>query len=440
MLVLELPSLRISKIVAIQSENRLVLINRHPAPEEVDVPLNTTITLEIVDLVTDGVDRDATQIHVNGTLAFDADIQPGFDGPHSGVHQTADTLGIVLDPLVPFESQAAVEVRVVSSTVGGAYSIDETYSFQVEDRTAPRVTAAQATGQKTVKVGFDEEVVVFDPLGFHFEPMDLPAVPISPQRAYCLGNVIKITLNTEMTPDVRYRLTAQEVPDLNENPVLTSFDTAEFVGFRPARPQNRRFDLWQMLPKHNRRSDDTGDLKRFFDCLQEVTDLLLAEVDRFSDIFDIERAPETFLDFILQDLGNPFVFDLDALGKRRLAAILVDLYKLKGTAIGIKNTIRFFLGLEVEILPFTADTMSLGESEFGVDWILGPSNRFALYAFNVRVDQVLTDTQRKQIRDIVNLIRPSHTHFVDLIEPGLPPSLDMWELGISELGKATSLF
>lgn len=49
--------------------------------------------------------------------------------------------------------------------------------------------------------------------------------------------------------------------------------------------------------------DDLKKLRRRVACLQEVTDLLLADVDRFSDIFHIERAPEEFLDCILFDLG-----------------------------------------------------------------------------------------------------------------------------------------
>jgi hypothetical protein len=36
-----------------------------------------------------------------------------------------------------------------------------------------------------------------------------------------------------------------------------------------------------------------------------VTDLLLADVDRRPNIYDLERAPEAFVDPILRDLGNP---------------------------------------------------------------------------------------------------------------------------------------
>ena len=41
-----------------------------------------------------------------------------------------------------------------------------------------------------------------------------------------------------------------------------------------------------------------------------------------TEVFDLERAPEVFLDLILADLGNPFPFDLDELDKRRLDSIL----------------------------------------------------------------------------------------------------------------------
>ena len=170
-----------------------------------------------------------------------------------------------------------------------------------------------------------------------------------------------------------------------------------------------------MLPKHNRRDDQTGDLWRFIACLHEVTDLLLADCDRWPDIFDLERAPEGFLDLILQDLGNPFPFDLDTLGKRRLASVLVEMYRQKGTAKGIQNAVRFFLGVDIStISPFAADSLILGESELGVDWILAPSDRFALYAFNVEVERLLSTEERRQLRAIVEYLKPAHTHFVDL--------------------------
>jgi hypothetical protein len=75
----------------------------------------------------------------------------------------------------------------------------------------------------------------------------------------------------------------------------------------------------------------------------------------------------------------------------------------------------------------------------GVDWVLGPSDRFARYAFNVVVARILADRERRQLRAIVEYLKPAHTHFVDLVEP-LPPIVpNHWELGLSDLGETTDL-
>ena len=440
---LVLPALYVDDVTLAVTTDRPVLLNRDPGPGEAGIPIDAPLALEIIDPGPDGIDRSQTRIWVDGRLAFDGgaapELAPAFDGPAAGVAQSADSLRVVLDPVLPFASQAEVHVRVVSAVAGGGHDLDETYSFSIEDRTAPRVITAQATAQKTVRIAFDEPVAVTDPKGFTFTPLDLPAVPIAPVAASVSGSLVTVVLDTEMTPDVRYRVTVAGVADPSGNPPLPPNDATNFAGFRPQRPRDRRFDLWSMLPRHNRRVDDTGDLRRFIACLQEVVDLLLAEVDRFPDLFDLERAPAPFLDLILADLGNPFLFDLSDLGKRRLASVLVEIYQQKGTAPGIQNAVRFFLGLEITILPFAADTLVLGVSELGVDWILGPSDRFARYAFNIHVSVPLTDAQRHQLRSIVNLSKPAHTHFVDLIEPSQPPTYDHWEIGISELGLSTIL-
>lgn len=430
-------------VAAVTENARLVVINRSPEPNEMGVPIDTTLELEIVDLGPAGIDVPATRVFVDEELAFDGAVsspfQSGFDGPLASFTRGADSLRLVLHPVEPFSSLAAPVVRLVSSSKDGV-SLDLSYPFTIKDRTAPRLLAAQATAQKVVRVAFDEPVAL--PVGWRFEFAALagPAVPLGVVSATVDGSVVELALDTEMTPDVEYEVTAFGVTDHYGNAILAPYNRTRFTGFRPARPPTRRFDLWQMLPKHNRRDDETGDLRRFVVCLQEVTDLLLADVDRFPDIFDIERAPEDFLDCILFDLGNPFPFDLTTLARRKLAAILVEMYKQKGTAKGIRNAVRFFLGIEITaISQLNATALVLGESELGVDWELGPSDRFARYAFNVEVSRLLAETERKQLRAIVDYIRPAHTHFVDLLEPSDFVPSGYWDLGISELGISTAL-
>ena len=103
---------------------------------------------QVIDTGADGVNRASVHIWVDGVLAFDGgalpEITAAFAGPLAGATQTADTLRVVLHPVVPMASLATVSVRVAGQTVGGAASVDEVYSFVVEDRTAPRVVGAQA--------------------------------------------------------------------------------------------------------------------------------------------------------------------------------------------------------------------------------------------------------------------------------------------------------
>ena len=346
----ELPALFVDDVAAVVASDLPVLVNRDPGPGEQGVPIDAHVALDLVDPGTDGIDRARTQVWVGGVLAFDGaavpEIQLGFGGVGALVTVTADTLRIVLQPTSFFGSEALVEVRVVSETLGGAHAIDATYSFTAEDRTAPRLVSGQATGQRAMVLGFDEAITVADATSFLLTPLDAPAVPVAVVEATAEGSTVRLTLDTEMTPGVRHQVLVTGVVDQSGNAVLPPFDQVTVEGFRPARPAGRRFDLWSMLPKHNRRADLTGDLWRLIACLQEVTDLLLVEVDRFPEIFDLERAPEPFVDLILADLGNPFPFELDALGKRRLASVLVEMYRQKGTARGIINAVRFFLGIE----------------------------------------------------------------------------------------------
>lgn len=305
---------------------------------------------------------------------------------------------------------------------------------------SPKLLSAQATAPREILLTFDRDVIVTNPNGFHFQAQDVPAVPVSVVWAEPAGMAVIVTVHTEMTPRARYSVLAAGVSSAAGIPIAPPHDRLIVVGWEPPRSEKRRFQLWEMLPKHNRRADVTGDLRKLISCLQEITDLLFVEADRFPDIFDIERAPEVFLDRILRDLGNPFAFELDELGKRRLASVLVQMYKQKGTAPGIRNAIRFFLGIDVEpIIGVLGGSLVLGESELGIDWELGPSERFARYAFSVRVPRRLTEIERRQILEIATYIRPGHTHFLGLLEPMGPEVIEEWVLGVGELGESSLL-
>jgi hypothetical protein len=102
---------------------------------------------------------------------------------------------------------------------------------------------------------------------------------------------VDLITDVELTPGASYRLIVSGVADLRGNPIAAPDNVVNLTGFVPPRPSRRRFELYQLLPAMNRREDETGDLRRFLACLQEVADLLLADVDRFTDILDPDLAP-----------------------------------------------------------------------------------------------------------------------------------------------------
>lgn len=454
--VLDLPAWYVDGVVLDDlglglGDEYLRVINRNPEPDEVEVPSGTPIALDLASDASNTPGLSATQVFVKtGTgpevLAYDGPgtgFQPGWDGPSSATSSPdANTRRVVIDPTTDFESLAVVTVRVLSQvTAQPGPQLDESWTFTIEDLTAPVLETALAREKAVVRVTFDEPVVMTDaadgalnPANYAFERLTVPAVNVLAEGVeQVTTSSVDVLLDIEMTPGATYRVTVTGVEDLKGNPIAAPFNAAEFSGFRPAVPEGRSFDLLRMLPQKNR-DEDPGDLRKFVGVLQEVTDLLLCSIDRWTDILDPDRAPEAFLDAMLHDLGNPFAFDLSATEKRKLIRVLVSAYKQKGTAPGIINLVRFFLGIEVEIVAFAGEGWELGIDELGEDSVLGPGSSFGLYSFEIVSPVVLTPEQRTRIKEIADYMKPAHTHCIRIVEPEIPVVIDHLELGLSELG------
>lgn len=443
---LELPAFYIDGVLLDPTGTSPVVINRDPEPGEIEVPIDVVVGVDVTDVGGSGIDVAATQIFIAGVLAFAGGVfQPGFTGPKSNATSPQpDTLRVAIDALGPFESVQDVEVRIVTQTAAGSSPLDVAWSFRCEDLTTPHVVGAQARERKRVRVSFDENVKqenrgepddALNPVLYVLQRISAPAVEATVAAVEAVTNAsVDLLTDIELTPGAVYRLTVTGVHDSFGNAVVAPSNSAEFTGFLPARPPRRRLELYQLLPMLNRREDQTGDLRRFLLCLQEVTELLLADIDRFTDVLDPDIAPEPFVDVMLDDLGNPFPFDLSLADKRRLLNVLVAVYREKGTGVGIANAIRFFLGLEVDIVSYAGEALLLGESLLGEDWILGPSAAFSAFAFDVVTPRALTPEERLRVRVIVDYMKPAHTHF-RVVEPVIPEVIDHLELGLSELGE-----
>lgn len=421
----------------------LLLINRSPEPNELGWPVDGLLELDIVNTTTgDALDATSVRVYVDDVLALSGSVfQAGWDGAGSLITTvSADTLRIAIDSTALFTSLQTIEIHVTANAAVGATILDRTYSFTVEDLSAPQVANVRALSLTSIEVTFSEEVSALDPENYFLARQIAPSVDATVVSVTKMSaTVYNLTTSIELTHAVTYLLTVVAVEDLSGNEIEAPSNAFTFASFTPQVPAERDFDLFQLIPQMNRDEDTTEDLKKFVACLQEVADQLLFSIDAWTDIIDIDVAPEQFVDAMLDDLGNPFNFALSLDDKRRLARILVPIYRQKGISKGIKNAVRFFLGFEVAITPFVDDGMSLGDSELGVDWELGTGDKRALRTFNLEVTFMLTDEQRSRLLKIARYMKPLNTHIGLLIEPTVPETFDHWELGFSEIGDTTIL-
>lgn len=444
-----------------------LVLNQDPEGNEVEVPLDESIQLQIHDTTGTPTVLADIGVTVNGVAAVVAGvIQAAFAGAGSGWSLAdAATRQLVLVPTTPWTSQQTIEVEV---TVGGARPVVETWSFVTEDQTLPEVLSAQGRTPVVVRVTFSEPVRMLSPTGAADALNPANYLVLQTQAPSVSANVVDVdvvdastvdlTVDTELTFGAVYQVVVTSVVDLVGNAIAAPDNVALFSAFTPQWPEQRRWLILDWIPDIAIGSDTSGDLRRWISVLQEVMNLLLYQVDEWIKILDPDTAPEDFLDAMLVDLGNPFDFVLDTIDKRRLVKLLVDMYQQKGTAVGLINVIRFFLGITVTIDIYNGggwelaaadsptldgtsppsgpgDELSSSSTEAPDPATLGPGERRLLYTFDIISPVNLTDEQRARMRGLAEYMKPAHTHLNRILEPASAPApVDHLELGLSELG------
>lgn len=431
-----------------------LLVNRVPEPDETAIPLAGDVELEIYRAGGAAPASVDVRVTIAGVLVLSA------GSAHAGWSVAfslpdSSTRRVVLTPPADFDTDVVVVVLV---EVPGL-SFSSSYSFRTLDLVRPRAVSAVAQDKRRIRVTFSEAVQQEDPTAagdalhaasYIIDRATRPAVSLRVESvAPVSATEIDITTDIEMTFGAGYELTVVAVLDLAGNPHVVAPDNAvTFQGFLPAFPDGRRFVLTDFLPALNVGEDHTGDLRMFMGVLQEVTNLLISDIDEWARILDPDLAPERFVDAMLEDLGNPFSFDLSDVDKRRLLRILVRLYQLKGTRWGVIDSILFFLGISVTVQtyagtgweltaegadPDVGDELSSGSEDSDDPAVLGPDRR-GIYSFRVVSPADLTSEQRDQIRILAEYMMVGHEHYLGTIEPTSEDALDHLVLGFSELG------
>ncbi len=309
----ELPAAYLDRVLGDVSPARPVLADRVPEPGDLAAPRGGPITFDLIGVGHDGIDPSSVRVLVNGAIAMATGIaQPGFDGPGAGFTVNGDTLSVTLVPTADFLSRAAVAVHVEAATRSGQQGSFD-YSFTIEDYARPHLAGAQALAAKKVQVSFDDDVRqqsdgdptdALTPGNYAIAAVSAPTIPVEVVSVEAVSSSsVLLHLDAELSAGAVYQVSATGLTSLSGHEVAP--DSATFTGFSPVVPAGRRFDLYRLLPQMNR-DEDTGDLRKLTAALQDVTDLLLADVDRFPDILDPDLAPQPFLGRMLDDLGNPF--------------------------------------------------------------------------------------------------------------------------------------
>jgi len=87
------------------------LDNLNPAPDAVDVPLDSDVSLDILDNGI-GVGRTTVRLWVDGILAYDGyNFLSPYDGPDAYQGTVVDGYRFVVDPTTDFDSYQTVEIH-----------------------------------------------------------------------------------------------------------------------------------------------------------------------------------------------------------------------------------------------------------------------------------------------------------------------------------------
>jgi phage tail-like protein len=421
------------------ASSETVLINRVPEPGESAVPLDSTIGFEIFR--TTAADAAALPAALNVLINGVAAVQAGtaVNGwiiattvPHSS------TLGVQLTGPGFLLTDSDVVVAVAVPTISFASS----YVFRTFDAVRPRALTAVATGKHTIRVTFSEAVRMLDPsasddalnpTNFLIDRVTRPAVALTVATVHSVSaSIVELRTDIEMSYGAGYELTVFGVTDIVGNVHVEAPDNViAFTGFMPTFPAGRRFLVQDFIPAMNLAEDSTGDLRAFLAVLQEVLNVQLSGIDDWSQILDLDVAPEGIVDAMLGDLGNPFDrFDLDLVDKRRLLRILVRLYKLKGTKPGMVAAIKFFTGLDIDVETYTGTGWELSEAGDDITGdelsdasddgdpaaVLGPDRR-GLYSFRIVAPVALNVTQRDYVETLAEYMKVAHEHYLGTTEP-----------------------
>ncbi len=183
----------------------------------------------------------------------------------------------------------------------------------------------------------------------------------------------------------------------------------------------------QFLPGIYQDSDEENAdfLQRFLLISQHLTSGIEERLEYLHEFFDPRITPEKYLPWLASWLAMPLLEGWDEEKRREIIQRTPELYRLRGTAAGLKLALRLFADVKVEIhegdWPYPG--LVIGRSStIGCDTVLSPPV-FISQCFTVELPDKKTEISRERLRTVQALVeteKPAHAHYALVFEETEP--------------------
>lgn len=178
---------------------------------------------------------------------------------------------------------------------------------------------------------------------------------------------IDVVLDDDFSFDLLYIVTVSDSVILGDDPGGWTIHGSKVVNFLPFDPGCRQKPVQKVFDWFGRaaaRFDVSGDMTLFVSLLQDLLEQVKFLIDCFPEQYNPLYCREDFLDSRMFSLGNPFELvtsEMSLPDKRKVALQLVDIYRQKGTNLGIITAIENILGIsDVQVLASNENTWRIG--------------------------------------------------------------------------------
>jgi phage tail-like protein len=181
-------------------------------------------------------------------------------------------------------------------------------------------------------------------------------------------------------------------------------------------------------------------LQRFLLISAHLTSGIEENLEFVHELFDSRITNEKWLPWLASWLAMPLLEGWDEEKRREIVQRTPELYRLRGTAAGLKLALRLFADVKVEIhegeWPYPG--LVIGKSStIGKDTTLSPPV-FISQCFTVELPDKKTEISRERLRTVQALVeteKPAHSHYALVFEKTEPTYQPVPFLHVGKTGR-----